>query len=35
MTSLDPRFDAYRLPLAAVERIAVGCRWSEGPVWFG
>lgn len=35
VTSLDPRFDAYRLPLAAVERIAVGCRWSEGPVWFG
>ena len=33
--SLDPRFDKYRLPLAAVERLATGCRWSEGPVWFG
>jgi gluconolactonase len=21
--------------MAAVERIATGCRWSEGPVWFG
>lgn len=33
--SLDPSFDKYRLPLAAVERLATGCRWSEGPVWFG
>lgn len=33
--SLDPRFDEYKLPLAAVERLATGCRWSEGPVWFG
>ena len=33
--SLDPRFDKYRLPLAAVERLATGCRWSEGPVWIG
>ncbi|MEO1459698.1 MAG: SMP-30/gluconolactonase/LRE family protein, partial [Pseudomonadota bacterium] len=33
--SLDPRFDALRLPLAGVERLATGCRWSEGPVWFG
>lgn len=33
--SLDPAFDKYRLPLAAVERLATGCRWSEGPVWFG
>lgn len=33
--SLDPRFDAYRLPLAGVERLATGCRWCEGPVWFG
>jgi len=33
--SVDPRFDAYRLPLAAVERLYTGCRWSEGPVWFG
>ncbi len=33
--SLDPRFDKYRLPLAGVERLATGCRWNEGPVWFG
>ncbi|MEM7213176.1 MAG: SMP-30/gluconolactonase/LRE family protein [Pseudomonadota bacterium] len=33
--SLDASFDKYRLPLAAVERLATGCRWSEGPVWFG
>ncbi|WP_170604288.1 SMP-30/gluconolactonase/LRE family protein [Ruegeria arenilitoris] len=33
--SLDPRFEKYKLPLAGVERLAVGCRWCEGPVWFG
>lgn len=33
--TLDPRFDKYRLPLAGVERLATGCRWCEGPVWFG
>jgi len=32
---LDPAFNAYRLPLASVERLATGCRWSEGPVYFG
>ena len=32
---LDPRFARLRLGHAAVERIATGCRWSEGPVWFG
>lgn len=32
---LDPRFAAYRIDNAAVERIATGCRWAEGPVWFG
>jgi gluconolactonase len=32
---LDPRFDRFRLHNAAVERIATGCRWVEGPVWFG
>jgi gluconolactonase len=32
---LDSSFNAYRLPLASVERLATGCRWSEGPVWFG
>src|SRR4051794_32102493 len=32
---IDPSFTKYRLPLAKVERIASGMRWSEGPVWFG
>jgi gluconolactonase len=32
---LDPRFDRIRLHNAAVERIATGYRWAEGPVWFG
>ena len=30
-----PSFNRYRLPLASVERLATGCRWSEGPVYFG
>ncbi len=34
--TLDPRFDRVKPPFhAAVERLATGCRWSEGPVWFG
>jgi gluconolactonase len=34
--TLDPRFDGVKPPFhAAVERLATGCRWSEGPVWFG
>jgi gluconolactonase len=33
--TLDPRFDDLRLGNAAVERLATGCRWAEGPVWFG
>jgi gluconolactonase len=32
---LDPSFAKYRLFSAAVERLATGMRWSEGPVWFG
>src|SRR5881628_2838161 len=32
---LDPSFAQYRLNLAAVERLATGFRWAEGPVWFG
>ncbi len=32
---LDPRFMRYRLASAAVERLATGGRWTEGPVWFG
>ena len=33
--ALDPRFENYWLKLSAVERIATGLRWAEGPVWFG
>ena len=32
---LDRAFEKYRNPLAAVECIAEGGRWLEGPVWFG
>jgi len=28
-------FARYRISAAKVERLATGCRWSEGPVWFG
>ncbi len=33
--TLDARFEPYRVFSAAVERLYTGCRWSEGPVWFG
>jgi len=32
---LDPSFEKYRLSLVAVERVATGLRWAEGPAWFG
>jgi gluconolactonase len=32
---LDPAFERYRVFSAAVERLAVGFRWCEGPVWIG
>jgi len=32
---LDASFNAYRWPLASVEQLASGCRWSEGPVYVG
>jgi gluconolactonase len=32
---LDRRFAPVVLGNAAVERIAAGCRFTEGPVWFG
>ena len=32
---LDASFAAYRVTLAAVERLYTGCRWAEGPVWIG
>jgi gluconolactonase len=33
--SLDPSFNKYRLALAGVERLATGCRFNEGAVYFG
>ena len=33
--AVDPRFEKYWLKQSAVERLFTGCRWSEGPVWFG
>lgn len=33
--ALDESFHRLVLPLAAVERIAGGSRWAEGPVWVG
>jgi gluconolactonase len=35
ITSLDPRFDKYRVMLTHVERLASGTLWGEGPAWFG
>ena len=32
---LDPRFQRLVLGNAAIERIATGFRFTEGPVWFG
>jgi len=32
---LDPRFAPLVLGNAAIETIATGCRFTEGPVWFG
>jgi gluconolactonase len=32
---VDPSFMKYRVNNAAVERLATGFRWAEGPVWFG
>jgi gluconolactonase len=34
--TLDPRFDAIKPPMnSGLERLFTGCRWAEGPVWFG
>src|ERR1700758_3085868 len=33
--TLDPRFAPLVLGNAAIEVIASGCRFNEGPVWFG
>ena len=32
---IDPRFGRTVMFNAPVERLATGCRWAEGPVWFG
>ena len=32
---LDDAFLALRLYSASVEQLFTGCRWAEGPVWFG
>jgi gluconolactonase len=31
---LDPSFARFRV-LGGIERLYTGCRWAEGPVWFG
>jgi gluconolactonase len=31
----DPRFGAMFVGSAGLDRLATGCRWAEGPVWFG
>lgn len=35
IVAFDHRFEKYWIKLSAVERIATGCRWAEGPVYFG
>jgi gluconolactonase len=35
ISALEPRFEKYWIKLAVIERLATGCRWAEGPVWFG
>lgn len=32
---LHPSFAALRVMSSSVEQLASGCRWSEGPQWFG
>ncbi|MGY9055495.1 MAG: SMP-30/gluconolactonase/LRE family protein [Alphaproteobacteria bacterium] len=32
---LDERFRHMMIFSATIERLYTGCRWSEGPVWFG
>lgn len=32
---VDPAFAAFVMGNAPLERVAEGCRWAEGPVWFG
>ena len=32
---LSPRFARFVLHNSPLERLVTGCRWTEGPVWFG
>jgi gluconolactonase len=32
---VDKRFHRLALPYVRVERLHTGCRWAEGPAWFG
>ncbi|MBX3620718.1 MAG: SMP-30/gluconolactonase/LRE family protein [Rhizobacter sp.] len=32
---LDPRFRRLAFPNVRVDRLYTGCRWAEGPAWFG
>ena len=32
---VNPIFAQYVIGSAALERLYTGCRWAEGPVWFG
>ena len=32
---LDPRFAALAMGNVHVEKLFTGCRWAEGPAWFG
>jgi gluconolactonase len=33
--TVEPRFERLRQNNAGIERLYTGCRWAEGPVWFG
>jgi gluconolactonase len=33
--ALSPQFSRYVLHNASLQRLATGCSWTEGPVWFG
>ncbi len=35
ITALDPRFKRLVLLNVRLEKLHTGCRWAEGPAWFG
>lgn len=35
VVALDKRFAKYKIGSAAIERLATGLRWAEGPAWCG